>query len=296
MRLLFDYDIIIYRAGFAGQTTTYFLDGEEFASRKELNAYIGQAEFEDLDDIWGRVQQRTEMEPIENILHSVKLMIQEAVSNTGATEYCGYITGPGNFRYDLVDYYKANRKDKDKPLAYEQIVTYLCEHHNAEIVEGMEADDKLAIEQCSSNEPTCIATIDKDLDQIAGKHYNFVKKELYEVDEFQGMLYFYHQLLTGDGIDNIRGVPLIGDKKAAKILAGSTSELNAYRRCQQTYIDSHRKRAETLGLDLSEKELYKKAVNDLKENAALLWIVRELDDKGNIISWKPPVGEHDESE
>jgi 5'-3' exonuclease len=85
----------------------------------------------------------------------------------------------------------------------------------------MEADDYLGINQ---NESSIICSIDKDLLQVPGKHYNFVKKEFYEVDEETGFRNFYTQLLTGDTSDNIKGIAGIGPVKAKKALADSFTE------------------------------------------------------------------------
>jgi 5'-3' exonuclease len=63
-----------------------------------------------------------------------------------------------------------------------------------------------------------ICTIDKDLDQIPGQHYNFVRKEKYNVSEDEGNRFFFYQLLVGDPTDGIKGVPGIGPKKATRLL------------------------------------------------------------------------------
>jgi 5'-3' exonuclease len=88
----------------------------------------------------------------------------------------------------------------------------------------MEADDKLAIRQHELTEEfkhkdnSVIVTLDKDLDQVIGWHYNFVKKEMYYMEQDEADLRFFKQFLTGDRIDNIQGVHGIGDKKSQKLL------------------------------------------------------------------------------
>jgi 5'-3' exonuclease len=84
-----------------------------------------------------------------------------------------------------------------------------------------EADDLLGINQtaCAENcVDSIIVTIDKDLLQIPGSHYNFVKCEFKEVTEEEGQYFFYKQLMMGDSTDNIGGCPGIGPKKAEKAL------------------------------------------------------------------------------
>lgn len=68
------------------------------------------------------------------------------------------------------------------------------------VTDGIEADDALGIDQ---DENTVICSIDKDLLQIPGKHYNFVKQEWATVSPMQGLRHFYGQIITGDATDNI---------------------------------------------------------------------------------------------
>lgn len=67
-------------------------------------------------------------------------------------------------------------------------------------------------------EPCVICSVDKDLLQIPGKHYNFVKKEFCEISEIEGLRNFYKQMLIGDPADNIFGVKGIGKVKAANLI------------------------------------------------------------------------------
>lgn len=73
---------------------------------------------------------------------------------------------------------------------------------------------------------TVIGSIDKDLDQITGNHFNFVKGTSYTISPEEGRKKLYLQLLTGDSTDNIPGIPKIGPKKAAKIVEGCTDEIS----------------------------------------------------------------------
>ena len=94
----------------------------------------------------------------------------------------------------------------------------MVKHFKAEVIDGMEADDALALNQTDN---TMIASIDKDLLMVEGEHYNFVKKEFTHVTYEAGIHWFYMQMLMGDKVDNIIGIRGIGIKKAEKILAES---------------------------------------------------------------------------
>ena len=155
-------------------------------------------------------------EPVENALHSVKIMIHSMLDATGTSEYECFLTGKGNYRNEVatIKPYKGNRK-QPKPEHYAAIREYLINVHGAVVIDGMEADDALGIVQ---TDDTILASIDKDLDMIEGWHYNWRKNDLYYIDQKTATRNFYRQLLTGDSTDNITGVPGIGPKKAEVIL------------------------------------------------------------------------------
>lgn len=173
-----------------------------------------------------------------------------------------HLTGKGNFRDEIAVTvpYKGNRKDTAKPVHYHLLREYLEGAWDATVSNGIEADDMLAIRATELGSSSIIVSLDKDLDQVAGWHYNFSKKNLYQIDEPTGTYLFYKQMLTGDRVDNIVGVRGIGEKKAEKLLEGKTEE-EMWNIC-----------VELLGYD--------RAV----ENGHLLYMLRSLDD-----SFKPPV-------
>ena len=135
-----------------------------------------------------------------------------------------HLTGKGNFRDEIAVTapYKGNRKDAEKPKHYKLIRDYLVYSWDAVIWQGMEADDAIAIEATELAGEGVIVSLDKDLDQVVGWHYNFVKDNLYYIDQETADFNFYKQFLTGDTVDNIKGVYGIGPKKAEKLLEGKT--------------------------------------------------------------------------
>ena len=130
------------------------------------------------------------------------------------------IKGIGNFRKDIFPEYKGNRKkeltEEEKEFfafAYE----YLENNWNAVPAHGMEADDLLAI--WSTEEAGIIVSIDKDMLQVPGLHFNTRRKEYQNVDEEEASLILHTQVLMGDSVDNIAGLRGIGKVKAAKVMA-----------------------------------------------------------------------------
>jgi 5'-3' exonuclease len=134
-----------------------------------------------------------------------------------------WLSGKHNFRYDIYPEYKANRINAKRPKWEHDIRNYLIEQWGANVSDGCEADDMLGVRMYQLDSPIC-CSIDKDLDQLAGDHYNFVKKEKYHVTNEEGLRFFYYQCLVGDTADGVKGVPNIGPIKAKKLLDACDAE------------------------------------------------------------------------
>lgn len=192
----------------------------------------------------------------------IDTITQSVFFDAECDSFDGFITGKGNYRYDIAKTlpYKGNRK-QEKPKHYEALRKQAVKMGCVE-VEGCEADDAIGIAAYSSDPSSyTIITIDKDLDMIRGKHYNFVKKVFNDVSEEQALKFFYQQLLSGDRTDNIQGIPGIGPAKAKKLLKDAETETQLYAAAREAYAN------DTL----------------LLENARLLWIQREPNQL-----WTPP--------
>lgn len=124
---------------------------------------------------------------------------------------------------------------------------------NAEELYGLEADDAIGI-YLSKTKESIACSIDKDLRQIPGLHWNFVKKELYDVSEYIGAFNFYRQLLIGDVSDNIKGVHGIGPVKAEKFLFGLEPE-EMFSKVRFLYDDDERMLVNGQCLWLFKKEM-----------------------------------------
>lgn len=168
-----------------------------------------------------------------------------------------------NWRLDIFPNYKGNRtQPKPKHLPYLQ--NLIVDEWGAEVAWGQEADDALGIVQWNSWQKTdtefpvgsgqfitvwnthpdmgrtIICSIDKDLLQIPGWHYNFVKEEMKFVTPEEGMFRFYEQILIGDSGDNItvaEGLSCkgIGPKKAYRLLEGCSTEIEYFEAVKTAY-------------------------------------------------------------
>ena len=178
-----------------------------------------------------------------------------------------------NFRFQLFPAYKEHRKDKPKPKHYEFLRDTLIKDHFATVISGQEADDQLGIELSQDPHNRIIATIDKDLDMIPGWHFNFVKGNIYYMDELEAWRSFYWQCLVGDkSTDNIDGCPKIGPVKATRSLEGCESESEMFEKVCNHYLAAYHDPVV--------------AVDALWLAGNLLWIRRKENQ-----SWERPSGE-----
>ena len=228
---LIDGDWILYAAGFAGQKTKYVCPNaagaQEFGTLTELKAHDGWAD--DGSPIYSRIV----LDPPEHIFHSAKNMLKTACNRI--KEKFGYyvhpvvlIDGDGNFRSRLATIapYKGTRSVHAKPLMYNDLREYLLTAWDAEVVYDQETDDEMAIRQ---GKDTIIVSIDKDMLQVPGWHYN-PNKGFKHISSAEGELRLYVQAATGDTVDNIKGVYKIGPKKARAEFDVGMSELEKWSR------------------------------------------------------------------
>ena len=278
-------DIIVYRAGFAADKKVYVphikgVAQEALTSAKDLKEYLANHEGEEID-----VEHKRDVQPLDHCLQMVLTSIhaiQDVVGNGG--EF--FITGKGNFRSDLatIRKYKGNRSEFDRPTHYEEIRRYLKETWNALEVSGQEADDEIGIRayeinEQSSDQEAVIVSIDKDLDMIAGYHYNWVNKTKYKISAAEGIFNFYIQMLVGDNTDNIPGIRGIGPKKALALLDGLSKEKALYSAVRDCWHEHHPHGVQC------EDEATISVEKALLEVGRLLWIRRER----NEPLWEPPL-------
>jgi len=131
------------------------------------------------------------------------------------------LSGPGNYRTALATVfpYKGNRDPEHKPHWYQSIRNYLTGEWGACVVHGREADDECSIRARQLGGNFVVATIDKDLDQIPGEHYNYLKQVFYAQSPLDAAIFFWQQCLSGDATDGIPGCFRIGEQRAASIIA-----------------------------------------------------------------------------
>lgn len=180
-----------------------------------------------------------------------------------------------NFRHEVatVKPYKGTRKGS-KPLHYDNLTAYMLNCHDCVVAEGCEADDLLAMSQ---TDDTIICTRDKDLRMVPGMHYGWLcgKQPQYgprKVSDEEGAKFFCTQLLTGDTVDNIPGLPRVGPVKAAAILEGC----NGMEECLKAVREAYRA---FYGDEWAER---------MSEQGKLLWMTTEFTSDNTPVSWRMP--------
>lgn len=217
MIVLFDYDSMIYKA-------TY-----KIVDIKTMKQWFYKSKSRE----W---MQSEIVELSINRLCNMGDEIFTEIENTGieieSVEY--YITAAKNsIRKKLVPTYKANRRPNKW---VNKVRKYLLEKNFAITSDVWEADD-LIYDRAKElgNENCVILSIDKDLKQIPGVHFNYYRKKskdesgndkseivgLEIVSPKEAEYKFWFSMLVGDGSDNIKGCKGIGKVKASKILIES---------------------------------------------------------------------------
>jgi hypothetical protein len=241
MRLIFDADPVVYGAGFASEQLSWLVVAEDAegnlierhflavkgGAKTAANKWLLENSLEAVS--WEKV---ITPEPVEFALQAVNTTIRGAIRavakrfNTRPHDLTltVLLSGPGNWREEVATIapYKGNRDPTHKPYWYQQIRTHLVEKWGANVIHGREADDEASIiaEQhiADGDASYVVCTIDKDLDQIPGHHYDYKKHVHYEVPLEHAERWFWVQVLSGDPTDNIPGCYGISTKKAEDLI------------------------------------------------------------------------------
>lgn len=224
-------------------------------------------------------------------------------------------------RYDLalLKEYQANRKDKPKPKFLHVMREWMHKERAAVLHMNCEADDGMSMAQYAAiangtPELSIIATKDKDLCMVPGLQLNWDTGEITNTDDPYGYIilhemdnktktkkikgrgwkYFWAQMLTGDGADNIQGLPKVCDlaycptgkfKACGPVLAYDIlSTITDNKKAFQVVRDLYKEYGERIGFvnyrDGSEVS-YGKA---FQSEAQLLWMRRE-NSPNDALAW-----------
>ena len=233
--------------------------------------------------------------PFEFVANKAEATITEIVNNIQlhfpdeVLEVYLAFSDEHNFRREISveNIYKEGRT---KPYHYKNIRIHLMGMYYCETRYGLEADDLLSINQ--RQDPNhIIASRDKDLRIIPGWYYGWennnqpeygpkLHTELGYLDltpkrklKGAGLKFFYAQLILGDSVDNIGGIPRKGDVYAYNLLHECENEEQLAEKIAELYQDTYGDEAKTLML----------------ERGRLLWMTSKLEDDGiTPVLWEIP--------
>ena len=251
MHLIGDMDTIIHKACYATERSVYDIlpklnhltdvTGEQFEDYQPwiIKTFKHVKEYTTWLKTSGKTKddfirvKRTTIEPLSHALHLINIIMREIIANIEPEQMTLLLTGENNFREGIAKIrpYKEDRIGKPKPAHFEEAKAYYIRKWGAIVIDGCEADDYCSIMAQSSmanGHPYCVAHIDKDLNSIPGWHYNYDKKTWYWVTPWEGLKWFYAQLLAGDVTDCITGLYGVAEKTAIKHLAKSKTEKVMY--------------------------------------------------------------------
>jgi len=310
MKVFFDLDPAVYMSGFAAQHKTYTVVYDHISEgMKEIVFQDGNLKNKWLRDNKAAIEHGElsilDTEPhlvVESESHArqaARTTIESALRElkrkykTNDLEVQFFLTGKGNFREEVatIAKYKGNRDGVPKPVHYQAIRDYFVDHWGAYIIEGIEADDEVSIRAWEEYRKPgdvhyIIATIDKDLDQIPGWHYDYKKHVFYRVDELDGEMFFYAQCIAGDATDNIKGCYRVGITKANALVDAWFDEaienqqdwrFYVWDLVVQSYAENMEKYPEKYPDGMTAEEA-------ATENARLVYMMQERDEL-----WTPPM-------
>jgi len=224
-----DGDMILYNSAFAAQHMWYNVYPKGWAEKKDrlIERCESSKAMKEFVKGLGKKEEDFDIVPELEVKEpfKAKLIADQTIAKifrrTGATEAVFLLSDSKNFRHELAVTQPYKDRDKTKPHHYELVKEYLVANYGAVVVKDLEADDAIGIlsEHCGEADvPFVLSSYDKDLNQIPGLHYDFNKDILYNVTEWDSILFFFTQVLTGDSTDSIPGLPGVGKVRAEKLL------------------------------------------------------------------------------
>ncbi len=235
-----DGDMIIYKAGFASEVETRWSDA-----------------------IWTLHSSEDQMKLI------VDDMMEYIIDTVEADDYCVVFSDQKNFRHELFSEYKANRKNKRKPLGLQALQDWMFGHYNGKRWKNLEADDVIGM-LCSKQDNMVAVSGDKDFGTLPCEWFNFLKAETSHTTEEEANYNHLSQTLSGDSVDGFSGASGVGPVTANKILdkKGATWE---------TVVATYESKGQT--------------EEDALLNARLSYILRNKNEynkqKGQVKLWTP---------
>jgi DNA polymerase-1 len=135
------------------------------------------------------------------------------------------ISGENNWRKEVLETYKANRKGKRKPVGYPAFCEGIMDHFGPERSfkwDGVEGDDVCGILMTNPALAGCDRMVsvscDKDFNTVPGYFFWLTQMDLVKNDEAAADGFHMLQAMMGDVTDGYGGIPGIGKETAKAFL------------------------------------------------------------------------------
>ncbi|QDP62364.1 MAG: putative ribonuclease H [Prokaryotic dsDNA virus sp.] len=216
MKIFVDGDPILYKVAAQMQPVHYIVSDYFFDKKKEALAFCSENELDPsvIEKLECMLPPWMMDRKIDQAIERLELDLIRYYG--GDSEITWSFSHSDNFRNRVDKEYKANRPPK--PFYVKHIKKAMIEKTNPLIYPKLECDDVIALAALLDPEDSVIVTVDKDLLNVPTNHFNPDAKKAVTTTYEKGLRSFMKQCLTGDTVDNIKGVQGIGPKKAELIL------------------------------------------------------------------------------
>lgn len=204
-----------------------------------------------------------------------------------------------SFRYQVHPLYKAQR-GTEKPATLLVVEDYLREKHGAEFLRGLEGDDAIGVAVTGrlKGAATVVVSPDKDMRTIPGRCFTVPHMrrldtaKVERIDAATARWHMFMQALTGDPVDNYKGAPGVGPKKAAEFLGGARSTLALWEKTLAAFewAWENDTRLGKLGRWVhaeGEAGFWSEAIMNIR-CAKILHAADYREDTGEVALWNPP--------
>jgi DNA polymerase-1 len=216
------------------------------------------------DDIWSL---STDLKRAKKGFQNI---IEDICTELKSVNFIICLSDRENFRHDVASFYKSGRKKSRKPTGYKAMVEWCMETYVTTSRPKLEADDCMGIMATMPDNKDCVVVSDdKDMKTIPCRLYRPTNREHMVIDEQEADRNFFMQCLTGDITDGYKGLPGIGEKRAAGILG--------MRPCWELVEAAYIKAGQT----------YEDALQQARLARILRWTEWDTD-KQEVVLWTPP--------
>lgn len=165
----------------------------------------------------------------EEAVYGLDKRMQDMLSRCNTSRFAGFLTDGRCFRYKVTGTYKNSRKGKPKPPIFYALKEHLRQNYGMMGISTLEADDLVSYYSYTSDFKTIVCSPDKDvLYQCVGMHYNYRTSEFLHTTPDDALKFLWKQVLMGDSVDNIPGLPGVGDKTSSNWLRNRTKDFEGF--------------------------------------------------------------------